>query len=304
MEFFRKTNINFQGKRRIAITCSTAFIVAGLISLIIRGGPNYSIDFRGGTGITLRFDKPISEGQIRSVLNEIKMGDSEVKTIAGGGSHPDILIRVKETSVETGTVSLVESTIKNAFPGNTFEVLQIEKVGPKIGSELKGKAVWAIVVSLIGIMIYLAWRFELKFAVGAIVSTLHDVLVMLALFSLLDMEVSLAIVAAFLTIVGYSINDTVVVYDRIRENIKKLRATPFFDLINISINETLSRTILTGSTTLMVLIVLFFLGGQVIHDFAFALLIGILVGTYSSIFIAAPILLEWEQRTGTKRKKK
>jgi len=303
MEFFRKTNINFQGKRRIAITCSSLFILAGLVSLIVRGGPNYSIDFSGGTGITLRFAKPISEGQVRSILNEIKLGDSEVKTIAGGGSHPDILIRVKETAVETGTVTLVENNIRKAIPDNPFEVLQIEKVGPKVGKELKGKAVWAMVVSLIGILIYLAWRFEFKFAVGAVIATAHDLLVMMGLFSIMNLEMSLAIVAAFLTIAGYSINDTVVVYDRIRENIKKLRSATFFDVINISINETLSRTILTGSTTLMVLIVLFFLGGQVIHDFSFALLIGILVGTYSSIFIAAPILLEWEQISGTKRKK-
>ena len=304
MEFFGKTNINFQGKRRIAMSCSAILILAGLISLIIRGGPNYSIDFRGGTAITLRFTNPIAEGQIRSVLDEIKLGDSEVKTIAGGASHPDILIRVKESSMEASTVQLVESTIQKTIPDNSFEVLQVEKVGPKIGSELKGKAVWAILVSLIGILVYLAWRFELMFAVGAIVATLHDILIMIGVFSLLNMEVSLAIVAAFLTIVGYSINDTVVVYDRIRENIKKLRAASFFDIINTSINETLSRTVLTSGTTLEVVIVLFFLGGQVIHDFAFALLIGIVVGTYSSIFIAAPILLEWEQRTGTKRKKR
>ena len=303
MEFFRKTNINFQGNRRIAITCSAIFILAGFISLIVRGGPNYSIDFSGGTGITLRFAGPVSEGEVRSVLNEIKLGDSEVKTIGGGGSHPDILIRVKETAVEAGTVTLVENTIRKGIPDNTFEVLQIEKVGPKIGKELKGKAVWAMVVSLIGILIYLAWRFEFKFAVGAVIATAHDLFAMLALFSLTNLEISLGIVAAFLTIAGYSINDTVVVYDRIRENIKKLRSATFFDIINISINETLSRTILTGSTTLMVLIVLFFLGGQVIHDFAFALLVGILIGTYSSIFIAAPILLEWEARTGTKKKK-
>jgi len=304
MEFFGKTKIDFQGKRRICMTCSALLIIAGLISLIVRGGPNYSIDFRGGTSITLRFAQPISEGQIRGVLDEVKLRDSEVKTIAGGSTHPDISIKVKESSMEASTVQVVEDALQKAFPDNRFDVLQIEKVGPKIGSELKGKAVWAVVVSLIGILIYLAFRFEFIFAVGAVIATAHDMLIMLGIFSLMNLEFSLAIVAAFLTIAGYSINDTVVVYDRIRENIKKLRAASFLDIINISINETLSRTVLTSGTTLIVVIVLFLLGGQVIHDFSFALLVGIVVGTYSSIFIASPILLEWKQRPGAKRVKR
>jgi preprotein translocase subunit SecF len=304
MEFFGRTNINFQGKRRIAISISALMILAGLISLVAHGGPNYSIDFRGGTAITLRFDRPVSEGDVRQALNTVKLGDSEVKTVTGGGSHPDILIRVKEASLATSSVEIVENALQKTFPDNHFDVRQVEKVGPKVGSELKGKAVLAIVVALIGILIYVAWRFEFKFAVGAIIATTHDVLIMIGVFSLLNLEVSLAIVAAFLTIVGYSLNDTIVVYDRIRENIKKLRSVPYFDIINTSINETLSRTILTAGTTLIVVIILFFMGGQVIHDFSFALLVGIIVGTYSSIFIAAPILLEWEQRYGTKRKKR
>lgn len=304
MEFFHKTNIDFQGKRRICISGSALLIIAGLISLIVRGGLNYSIDFKGGTSITLRFANAISEGQIRKVLDDIKLGDSEVKTIAGGSANPDISIKVKETSVETGTVQLVETTIQKELPNNPFEVLQIEKVGPKMGSELRGKALLAVIFSLIGILIYLAFRFEFIFAVGAVIATVHDMLIMLGIFSLMNLEFSLAIVAAFLTIAGYSINDTVVVYDRIRENVKKLRATSFFDIINISVNETLSRTVLTSGLTLLVVVVLFFLGGQVIHDFTFALLVGIVVGTYSSIFIAAPILLEWKGRSGAKRAKR
>ena len=304
MEFFRDTKIDFQGRRRIALTVSAILVVIGLVSLVIHGGPNYSIDFRGGTAITLRFSNPISESEVRAALNEINLGDSEVKTISHASGHPDILIRVKEANLETPAVQMVEGALTELFPDNQFDVRQVEQVGPKIGEELKGKAVWAIVVALIGIVIYISWRFEFKFAMGAIVALIHDVLITLGVFSVLNFEVSLAIVAAFLTIVGYSLNDTIVVYDRIRENVKKLRASSYFDIINTSINETLSRTVLTSGTTFVVVLVLYLFGGQVIHNFAFALLVGVVVGTYSSIFIASPILLEWQQRTGTKRKKR
>ncbi|KPL06413.1 preprotein translocase subunit SecF [bacterium SM23_57] len=304
MEFFKDTKINFQGRRRVALTVSAILVVIGLVSLVIHGGPNYSIDFRGGTAITLRFSNPISESEVRTALNEINLGDSEVKTISHASGHPDILIRVKEANLETPAVQLVEGALTELFPDNPFDVRQVEQVGPKIGEELKGKAVWAIVVALIGIVIYISWRFEFKFAMGAIVALIHDVLITLGVFSVLNFEISLAIVAAFLTIVGYSLNDTIVVYDRIRENVKKLRASSYFDIINTSINETLSRTVLTSGTTFVVVLVLYLFGGQVIHNFAFALLVGVVVGTYSSIFIASPILLEWQQRTGTKRKKR
>ena len=304
MEFFSNTNIDFQGRRRLALTISAILVVAGLASLVIHGGPNYSIDFRGGTAIHLRFDHPISESEIRDALNGIGMSGAEIKTISHVGTHPEILIRVKEVSMETSAVQLVEGAVKDLFPNNVFEVRQVEQVGPKIGAELKGRALWAIVVALIGIVIYISWRFEFKFALGAIAALVHDILITLGVFSVLNFEVSLAIVAAFLTIVGYSLNDTIVVFDRIRENVKRLRAASYFNIINTSINETLSRTVLTSGTTFIVVLVLFLFGGQVIHDFAFALLVGVIVGTYSSIFIAAPILLEWQQRTGTKKKKR
>jgi preprotein translocase subunit SecF len=304
MEFLTDTDINFQGRRRIALTMSSILIVIGLISLIIHTGPNYSIDFQGGTSILLRFPNPITEAEIRDAMNIAGFTGAEVKTISQVGQHPEILIRVKETALETSTVEMVEGSLTERFPDNPFEVRQVEQVGPKIGSELRGKAIWAIVVALIGIVFYISWRFEFKFAMGAIAALIHDVLITLGVFSVLNLEVSLAIVAAFLTIVGYSLNDTIVVYDRIRENVKKLRASSYFQIINTSINETLSRTVLTSGTTFVVVFVLFLFGGQVIHDFAFALMIGVIVGTYSSIFIASPILLEWQQRTGTKRKKR
>ncbi len=304
MEFFSNTNIDFQGKRRVALYASIILILAGLVSLIFHGGPNYSIDFKGGTAIHLRFDHPISESEIRDALNGIGMSGAEVKTISHAGTHPEILIRVKEVSMATSAVQLVEGAVIDLFSDNPFEVRQVEQVGPKIGAELKGRAVWAIVVALIGIVIYISWRFEFKFALGAIAALVHDILITLGVFSVLNLEVSLAIVAAFLTIVGYSLNDTIVVFDRIRENVKKLRAASYFNIINTSINQTLARTVLTSGTTFIVVLVLYLYGGQVIHDFAFALLVGVIVGTYSSIFIAAPILLEWQERTGTKKKKR
>ena len=198
---------------------------------------------------------------------------------------------------------MIKEGLRKAFGEGSFEIRRVEMVGPKVGKDLRQKGIKAIIFALIGILIYVSWRFEFRFAVGAVVALAHDVMITLGVFSLLDKEISLPVLAAFLTIVGYSLNDTIVVYDRIRENMRKRGNEPFSRVINRSINETLSRTILTSLTTLIVVVVLFVLGGGVIHNFALALLVGIIVGTYSSIYVASPVVLYW-QREGDRGKKK
>lgn len=300
MRFFsniKKQPIDFQGKRKIAFVISGALIFIGLISLVFHGGPKYSIDFLGGLSIRLKFEIPISENEVRNALSFVDLGGSEVKTIKEIGSEPDILIRVKQEKAETATQEIVQSALRDYFHDNDFEVRSVDRVGPRIGAELRSKALLAVLVTLVLILIYLSWRFEFIFGVGAVAALFHDVIITIGIFSLLNLEISLAIVAAFLTIVGYSLNDTIVVFDRIRENSKKYSAKGAEpkEVINISINETISRTIITSGTTLLVVLMLFIFGGQVIHDFAFALLVGVVIGTYSSMYIAAPVLLEWRK---------
>ena len=303
MQFFRETNFDFQGKRRIAFIVSGALILLGIVSLVLHGGPKLSIDFLGGLSIRIKFEQPVAENDIRAVLSSIDLGSSEVKTIREIGGDPDILIRIKEDVSGEDTQNLVRTTLEQSFPDNRFEVRSVDRVGPRIGAELRSAAILSVLVTLALVLIYLSWRFEFKFGVGAVAALFHDVIITLGIFSLFNMEISLAIVGAFLTIVGYSLNDTIVVFDRIRENLKKHTAKPLEAVINLSINETLSRTVITSGTTFLVVLILYIFGGQVIHDFALALLLGIIVGTYSSIYIAAPILLEWGKKEALKKKR-
>lgn len=300
MQFLANTNINFIGKRKAAMVFSTTLILIGLASLVVQKGPKYGIDFLGGTSIELKFEKDISVAEVRSALTQVGFGAAEIKSF---GSAREILIRVQEQEVGTEISDAIKAEITKAFPDNPYTVQMIEKVGPKIGAELRTAAVFAVLIAMGCILIYISWRFQPVFAVGAIVALFHDVIITLGVFSLLQFEISLNVVAAFLTIVGYSLNDTIVVFDRIRENLKVLRRETYSNIVNISINQTLSRTILTSGTTLMVVLVLYLFGGEVIHNFAFALLIGIGIGTYSSIFVASPILVEWEHRRQLKRSK-
>lgn len=304
MEWFKESNINFQSVRRIAMSFSAAAILTGIISLIFHGGPNYSIDFLGGTTIQLRFTQPASENKIRSALGKINLGGSEIKQVAELGEAPEILIRIKKTDISDVTVDRIKQVIQESLPDNPFEVRSIDAVGPKIGAELRTQAMLATLVALGGILIYISIRFEFLFALAAVLALFHDVLITLGIFSILNKEISLSIVAAFLTIVGYSLNDTIVVFDRIRENLKRLRTKALQEIINFSINQTLSRTIITALTTLLALIVLFVFGGSVIRDFALAMIIGVVVGTYSSIYIASPILIEWHARAEKLQKRK
>lgn len=299
MQIIKDTKINFIGKRRIAVTISIILILVGIVSLISHGGPKYGIDFTGGTSLKLIFENPVNVGQVRAILSDIGLGNSEIKEFATGN---ELLIRLQQQDNIEAVSKQALDEIKTKLTDNKFELLSQDTVGPRIGSELRNDAIKAILIALILILAYISWRFEFKFAVGAVAALFHDVLITLGIFSLLNLEISLAVVAAFLTIIGYSLNDTIVVFDRIRENLKIMRREEYPKIFNFSINQTLSRTLLTSLTTFVVVIILFFFGGEVIHAFSFALVIGIIVGTYSSIFIASPVVVEWYLKSEVKRK--
>lgn len=300
MELIKKqTRIDFMGKFKTAMIFSGLLILAGIVSIVMHGGLKYGIDFKGGTLVQLKFPEAPSIDSIRSGLKEIGLADS---TIQEFGSPNDILIRVERSE---GKMEEMGSQIKEAleetkgFKGIVVE--RVEMVGPKVGKDLRMKALLSIVYAIIGIVIYISWRFEFQYAIAAIIALIHDVMITMGAFSMLDKEFTLVIVAAFLTIIGYSLNDTIVVFDRIRENTRRKSKESLSDLINTSINQTLSRTLLTSGTTLLVVVALFFLGGEIIHDFSFALLVGVVIGTYSSIFIASVFLLHWESRAHPKK---
>jgi len=284
-------SIDFIGKKRGAIFLSFFIIIIGIILFIVKDGLKLGIDFSGGTLIQLQFKEKVSIDKIRASFHQLGMGSSSIQQF---GSDRDILINAERFSEVLEDMNVtVKNQLEKDFAPESFEVVRVEMVGPKVGRDLREQAILSIFYALIGIIIYISWRFEFRFAVAAIIALIHDILVTTAFFLLFDKEFSLPIIAAFLTIIGYSLNDTIVVFDRIRENLRKIRKKNFEHVINFSINQTLSRTILTSLTTLIVVLALFFLGGEVIHDFSFALMIGVFVGTYSSIFIASPVLLVW-----------
>ncbi len=286
-----RMNVDFVGKRRLFMTISAIAILIGIAALIFRGGLNYGIDFAGGTMVQVRFTKDLNSDQIRTALAEIDMGDASIQQFEGEKTH-EFLIRVeKSQSNLVGLSDEIKVVLDKAFGAENVDIRRVEMVGPKVGKDLRQQGLLAIIYAMIGILIYVTFRFELRFALGAIVALVHDVTITVGMFALLNKEFSLPIVAALLAIIGYSLNDTIVVYDRIRENMKGSGKSNFLSTINSSINQTLSRTVLTSLTTMLVLISLFFLGGGVIHDFAFAMIIGVFVGTYSSIFIASPIVI-------------
>ena len=297
LELIKNTNIDFLGKRNIAFVFSGIISLIGLFAMfqIAHGKANLGIDFAGGTSVQLKFEKPVKVHDIRTTLEEGGIRDFDLQELTGENK---ILIRAKNIEIQLGKVSeQITGIISQKFPANKFVVDSTTEIGPKVGGKLRADAGMAIVFATVGILIYIAIRFKFNFAVGATVATFHDVTAVLGIFYLLGKEINLILVTALLTIAGYSLTDTVVVFDRIRENLGRLRKRPFVEIINVSINETLSRTILTGTTTMIVLVVLLVFGGPVIHDFAFGLFVGIITGTYSSIFVASPILLLWEGKT-------
>ncbi|MGV7220067.1 MAG: protein translocase subunit SecF [Nitrospinales bacterium] len=311
MEIFKKeTHFDFMGKRKMAMAISGFFILASLASIVFNGGLKYGIDFAGGTLVQLQFKTPPDLNQIRDGLKEIGLSDS---TIQEFGSKNDILIRVEkvegkakegegseEKLVEMGTK--IKAALGKIMNESDITIDRVEMVGPKVGKDLREKALLSILYAIFGIVIYVSWRFEFYYALAAIIALVHDVTITVGAFSLFDKEFTLVVVAAFLTIIGYSLNDTIVVFDRIRENTRRNRKGEWVNTVNTSINQTLSRTLLTSGTTLLVVVALFVLGGEIIHDFAFALMIGVFAGTYSSIFIASVFLIIWESKTFARKK--
>jgi preprotein translocase subunit SecF len=372
MRIFKNLNVNFLGKRKIAYVVSTVIFLAGILSIVVRG-LELGIDFKGGTEIVLQFKNPVDVATIRANLDNIGLGEVEVKTFGG---ESGIMVRIEDQvippSIYPRVVENIENKTEADFPGlertvidstansvtyefaetattdavidalfeagfqsgrvseeqnnvqmivrvgisdwikenlnqkiidNPFTVLKEDIVGPKIGEELKRDAVLAIFFALIAILVYLGFRFKFIFAFGAVTSLFHDVLITLGLFSILyglipglNLEITITVVAAFLTLIGYSINDTVVNFDRIRENLKIHKTRPINQIVNDSINQTMSRTILTSTTTLLAVLVLLLFGGEVLKSFAFTLIIGTIIGTYSSIFVASALVYEYAEK--------
>jgi len=289
MRFLSKTNIDFISKQKLTGLLSIVLIIAGIASLIMKGGPLLSIDFTGGTVAQIKFEKPVELGQLRNTLSDYGFKGAEIVEF---GSPDEVLIKTQFT----GSSSEISEKLTLAL-GKTFILRRVESVGPKIGKELQSDALKAIGLALLLILIYITFRFDRYYALGSVMALIHDVLITLGVFSLLDYEINLSIIAAFLTIVGYSLNDTIVVFDRIRENIPKFMKKTLNDVVNISLNETLNRTVITSMTTMMVVVILFIWGGKVINLFAFALIVGIFIGTYSSLFVASPVMAYFEKRS-------
>ena len=288
------TNIPFTKYRRIAVALSTAVNLVVLVVLFAKG-PNLGVDFAGGTVVQLRFAQKVSIPEVRQALGELGSGDTVIQDFGQEGSN-EFLVRLEKTAVQLGALGeQLRAGLSQRFGSDGFEIRRIESVGPKVGKELREKGTWSLIAATIMMGVYIWLRFELRFGLGAVIALIHDVLVTVGALMLARYEFDLTIVAALLTVVGYSVNDTVIVCDRIRENMRKIRREGLETIINMSINETLSRTIITTGTAILVLVALFLLGGGVIRPFAFALLVGFFSGVYSTIFIASPVILLWEK---------
>lgn len=288
------TNINFVGKIKYAIAISVIVIAIGIGAMILKGGFNYGIDFAGGTLVELQFKNEPSIDKVRDSLKKIELGESIIQQF---GDTKDILIRVEKSSESLeGIGEKIKKVIEGDFQNESIEIKRVEMVGPQVGKELQWQAMMAVFYSMIGIAIYVAWRFQFKWGIAAIIALAHDVLITIGILAITGKEFTLPVLAAVLTVVGYSINDTIVIFDRIRENMRLKSKESFESTINISINETLSRTFLTVLTVLIVLLALFIYGGEIIHDFAFTMLVGVSTGTFSSVYIAAPVLIFWKKK--------
>lgn len=284
----KTTNINFMGNRNIAIIFSSILMIISIVSLATRG-LDMGIDFTGGTLIEVGYQQPADLNVLRNTLAEIGFPDATVQNF---GTSKDVLIRLKpRDDMKNNDISARIIEAINKTTKEPASIRRIEFVGPQVGDDLAQDGFFALFLSTIGILIYVAWRFEWKFSLGAVIALFHDVIITLGLFSVFQLEFDLTVLAAILALIGYSLNDTIVVYDRIRESFREMRKTSTEEIMNISINVTLSRTIITSLTVLFVLLSLFFLGGSVIHNFATAMLFGVVIGTYSSIFIASPAAL-------------
>jgi len=298
IELLGKTSIDFIGKSRYAFMFSGVLALLGVITTIqiARGQANTGIDFAGGTAVQLQFEQPVDLDRARGLLDREGFPDAELQQFTEGNK---LLIRVKnQTTIQEKTADRLVAVFKRGLESNPFVVDSTTEIGPTVGAKLQQDAVKAITIAMIGIVIYIALRFEFRFGVAAAVATFHDVLAVLGIMWMMNKEINLLIVTALLTIAGYSLTDTVVVFDRIRENLRSRRRDAFMQVINQGINQVLSRTIVVSLTTFLAALALFFFGGEVLHDFSLALLLGVAIGTYSSIFVASPLLLLWPGAQG------
>ena len=300
MHIFNHPNYNFLRWRWHAVALSWVVIIAGLVTISTRGLPR-GIEFAGGTSVIAAFDQPVSIDNVRTALNRNYPGGGENAIVQAYGdpARHQVMVRVPQVGAEQGqSLSATAKTVEDALRKGglpSFRTVQTEIVGPAVGQELTQKGMWAFALSLVGILLYLAWRFEFSFSVGAVVATIHDILVTLAFLAFFRYDMTLNVIAAILTVTGYSTNDTIVIFDRIRENMRSMRRESLSNIINISINQTLGRTVITAGTALLSAIALFLFGGEVLHGFAFVMVVGIITGTYSSVFVAAAIVTFWHR---------
>ncbi len=303
MHIFNHPNYNFLRWRWHAVALSWVIIIAGIVMIKVKGMP-LSTEFSGGTSVIAAFDQPTSVNQVRAALDKSFPGGDVIVQTYDNPALRQIMIRVPTVGAESGKLlsSTQDAVVAALTKGGVgaFHVVGTEIVGPSVGQELKSKGFWATVLSLVGILLYLAFRFQFSFAVGAVVATIHDLLVTLAFLAFFRYDLSLTVIAAILTMTGYSTNDTIVIFDRIRENLRSMRRDSLNEIINVSVNQTLGRTVITGGTALLTALALFFFGGEVLHGFAFTMIVGIITGTYSSVFVAATVVTLWRGKGPTR----
>ncbi|HPS64476.1 MAG TPA: protein translocase subunit SecF [Ignavibacteria bacterium] len=299
MRLFENTNIDFLGKRHLFYIVSIIIIIIGMVVLALRGIP-LGIDFLGGTEMQVRFSNPVDVSEVRNLMDNSGFTGMEIKTM---GTPNDVLLRTPMQAEGTVVSDKIQEALNQKFgQTNTFNIQRTDKVGPKIGSELRRNAFLAVLFSLVGILIYLAFRFQFVYALGAVIALFHDVLITISAVALFDallpiqLEFSQTMLAAFLTLIGFSVNDTVIIFDRIRENIKLHKNEDIENVMNRSVNATLSRTIITSGTVFLTVLVIFIFGGEVLRSFSFTFGVGILTGTYSSVFVASAVVVDWKHK--------
>ena len=295
MELIRPdTRIDFIGKRKYALLISTIAILISFGSIFLHGGLKYGVDFAGGILLQIRFSKAVDISEVRNAMEDMGSKDANVQKFGG---ENEFLIRIEKSSEDLEALSRnIQTSLQGRFKDKPVEIRRVEVVGPKVGKDLKVKALWAVGLSFAAILVYVAFRFHtFSYGMGGIVALVHDVIVTYGAISIFALEYSLSTLAVILTIIGFSINDTIVIFDRVRENIKKMRKENLATIMNVSINETLGRTVLTTGTVMMVVLILFFFGGPVIHEFTIAMIVGLITGTYSTVYIASPVVLVWDQ---------
>ena len=304
MELIRPgTHYDFIGMKKITLWISMLAILVTIGSILYHGGLRNGVDFAGGAVIQVKFPKPADISEVRSALDTSGVKEAVVQNFGG---ENEFLIRVEKSSEDLEAVSKrIQIALQEHFKGKTPDIQNVQVVGPMVGKDLKQKATWAVVLSLLGIMVYIAFRFhKFSYGLGGVISLFHDIIVTYGAISLLNLEYNLSLMAVILTIIGFSINDTIVIFDRVRENIKKMRKEDLVTIFNESINECLGRTVLTTGTVMISVLILFFFAGRVLHEFTIALIVGIITGTYSTVYIASPVVLFWEEHITSRRKRR